>query len=366
MLKILHITSSFMPPKSEGDMKHSQFINNEEGEYRGARVGGISAIVDSMNKNLPEFEHHVLLSQGQRFTPGVWEGRKCIEERDGLVIHYFPNVGDITDMKSVRYDLQGILEQQYEDFCFDIVLTHVVNPDIPLVDVEKRVRWVNITHGSLSNSNLSEYYMDLIDVNLVFSEWLTTRLKDNSKSVVLPFPVDTNLFRPQDLEPEGEFIWHGRIAPEKRILPFASRFAEEMQHSTLTIIGGPDIIPCANRMNAIRSDNVKFRGRMFDESLALMLGTHPYYVFMSEYECAPVAFVEALASGCSVYAIRHPSMEWAEDYVHFVEDMDGLFEAIKNPHPQPCAVDWVRENNSWDALKERYVEILNGEHFYTR
>ena len=51
MLKILHITSSFMPPKSEGDMKHSQFINNEEGEYRGARVGGISAIVDSMNKN---------------------------------------------------------------------------------------------------------------------------------------------------------------------------------------------------------------------------------------------------------------------------------------------------------------------------
>lgn len=364
MMRILHITSSFMPPKIEGDLSHSHIINNNEGTYSGARIGGISAIVEAMNKHLPDLEHHVLLSQGQRFNSGRWEGRKIVEERDGLFIHYFPNMGDITDLESAQYTFKGILEDSYEDFSFDIVLTHVVNPDLLLEDIDKKVRWVNFTHGSPSNSDLSDAHMELIDVNVVFSQWLKTRLKDNSKSVIIPFPVDTDMFCPRDGTLQGDFVWHGRIAPEKRILPFAARFATDMMNKELTIVGGPDNTHCRFAMSAIQSPNVHFKGRMFDENLASILSAHPYYVFMSEYECAPVAFVEALASGCSVYAIRHPSMEWAEDYVYFVDDMDGLFEAIQTAKPQPNAVDWIEKNNSWNALKDAYMRVLVGPNLF--
>jgi hypothetical protein len=79
---------------------------------------------------------------------------------------------------------------------------------------------------------------------------------------------------------------------------------------------------------------------------------------MSEYETYCIALVEALASGCSVYAIYHPSLEWAKDVVNFVETMDDLFDAIKSPVVSNSVL-WVETNYSWNVLRKAYCELLS-------
>ena len=357
MLKILHITSSYMPKKIAGDLNYSKTTNDNEGEYSGARVGGLSSSIESFCENLPMFEHHILLSQGQRFQYGEWCGRINVEERNGLFIHYFPNSGDITYCKDVQYTFQGLLEKEYEDFNFDVIITHVVQPNMDLSNINKKCKWINFTHGSPTNNDLSDEYMDLIDTNLLYTEWQKTRLKDNSKSVVIPFPVDTNIFYPRNNAPSNDFVWHGRISPEKRIIDFAVKFEDEID-SELNIIGGPDSRAWMDDIVHSDLDKVKFLGRQFDETLAEILSSHNFYVLMSEYETYCIALVEALASGCSVYAIYHPSLEWAKDVVNFVETMDDLVEAIKSPVVSN-SVSWVEKNYSWNKLGQAYYELLN-------
>ena len=346
-----------MPPKENGDLNYSQRANDGDGVYTGARVGGFSNVVDSMCSNLDGFEHHVLLSQGQKFEYGYWKGRKNIEIRDNLHIHYFPNSGDISNCSDVEYTFKGLLEKSYEDFNFDIIITHVVQPDMDLKGIDKKCRWLNFTHGSPTNSNLSDVYINMIDVNLLFSEWQKTRLKDNSKSVVIPFPIDTTIFYPRNKNPKNDFVWHGRIAPEKRIIDFALRFEKEVD-SNLTVIGGPDNAQWMEDIINSYLERTQFVGRKFDEVLAESLAAHKNYVLMSEYETYCVALLEALAVGCSVHVIYHPSLEWAREGVCFVNDMDELFEIIKNP----VAVnnfEWVVDNFSWAVLKDKYVALFN-------
>jgi len=345
-----------MPPKENGDLNYSQRANDDEGFYTGARVGGVSNVVDSMCSNLDIFEHHVLLSQGQNFNYGFWTGRKKIEIRDNLHIHYFPNSGDISKCEDVEYTFKGILEKQYENFNFDVIITHVVQPNIDLNDIDKKCKWINFTHGSPTNSNLSMDYMNMIDVNLLFSDWQKTRLKDNSKTTVIPFPVDTSVFYPRTDNPKDDFVWHGRIAPEKRIIDFAVEF-ETLMDSNLFVVGGPDNLTWKEDIENSHLQKTHFLGRQFDEVLAQTLSNHQYYVLMSEYETYCVGLLEALSAGCSVYAIYHPSLEWAKEVVNFVKNMDDLFIAIKKPIISNN-FKWVEENVSWNILKSKYENLL--------
>jgi glycosyltransferase involved in cell wall biosynthesis len=349
-----------MPPKVDGDMSFSRTANNDEdddleNQYVGARIGGIANCVSEMARNLPEYEHHVLLSQGlTRFTYGKWMGRKAVENRDGLQIHYFPNTGDIGSLEDVDYTFKGILEGKYDDFCFDVVVTHVVQPNMDLSNVSKKVvRWVNATHGSPTNKTLPEEYMRLIDENWRFSPY-----QSGVGSLVVPFPIDTEIFKSYTNEPQQDFVWFGRIAPEKRILPFAERFSREMKDYNLTIIGGADHPHMMGDIDALGS-NIDYIGRKFDENLAKIVSNHKYFVLMSEYETYCVALLEAIACGCSCYAIYHPCLEWARGRVHFVEDMDELFEAIKNPVLcRENNMEWIKQYYSWDGLREDYQHLL--------
>lgn len=355
-MKVLHITSSFMPPKKDGDLEHSKLANNDEGIYTGARVGGFASVIDSMAKNL-DFEHHVLLSQGLfNHQQGVWSGLKNVEVRDGLHIHYFPNSGDVGGLEKVNYTFKGILEHEYDDFKFDVVITHVVNPSIDLSGTQKKCRWVNFTHGSKTNADLSRQYMRLIDANVLFSEHQRKNVSDNSKSVVLPFPVNTDVFYPRNPSPANDFVWCGRIAPEKKIIDFAVRFEDEVD-SEFFVIGGPDNIAWKSDIENSDLEKVHFLGRLFDESLANELSNHQYFVLMSDYESYCVALLEALSAGCTAYVIKREGLMWAEGLVHFVDDMDELIESIKNPVPLNV-FDEVKSRLSWDSMRSEYERVL--------
>ena len=82
---------------------------------------------------------------------------------------------------------------------------------------------------------------------------------------------------------------------------------------------------------------------------------------MSEYETYCVALLEAIACGCYCYAIYHPCLEWARGKVHFVKDMDELFEEIKNPVLfQDDNQAWVTKCYSWNGLRDDYQHLLIG------
>ena len=78
---------------------------------------------------------------------------------------------------------------------------------------------------------------------------------------------------------------------------------------------------------------------------------------MSEYETYCVGLLEALSAGCSVYAVYHPSLEWAKDLVCFVDTIDDLFEAIKNPTTNNN-FQWVMDNMSWSKLRKDYENLI--------
>ena len=365
-MKVLHITSSFMPPKIDGDLEGSKTSNDDEGIYSGARVGGFASVIDGMAQNLTQYEHHVLLSQGmtiphmEQSQYGEWKGRKNVEVRDGLHIHYFPNSGDISSLTDVHYTFQGLLEQAYEDFQFDVIITHVVIPNMDLSQVSKKCRWVNFTHGSKNNADLPQDYMDLIDTNLLFSDYQRQFLKDNSKTVVLPFPVCTDRFYPRFPTTDSHFVWCGRIAPEKKIIDFAVRFEDEMpDYSKLFVIGGPDNPNWKFDIEHSDLEKIHFLGRKFDDRLAEELSKHGFFVLMSDYETYCVALLEAASAGCTVYAIRRDGLEWAEDLVHFVPDMDSLIEAIQ---PENLVIkdshELVESQFSWNALKSQYESVI--------
>ena len=359
-MKILHITSSFMPPKIEGDLEHSSHINtNDEGDsYAGARIGGIAKVIEDFSNAFSEFESHVLLSNDISPTDvmrGIWKGSMLTDKRDNLSIHYFPNSGLIQNRKEVNYTIQGILEKEYEDFNFDVVITHVINPHYDLSNVNKKCKLINFTHGSKTNLNLSESHMNAIDVNLLFTEYHRDFLEDNSKSVIIPLPVNTELFYPRGIK-KDDFVWCGRIAPEKRIIDLAVMF-EDNVNSNLTVIGGPDNKAWVEDIKHSDLEKVSFVGRKFDESLAEELSKHKYFVLPSKYETYCLAILEALASGCSVYATHHKGMDWAKDYITFAENLEGLIELINNPTHKDYSQSIV-ENFSWDVLKPKYLDLL--------
>ena len=160
-----------MPPKIDGDLEHSSYINtNDDGDsYAGSRIGGFAKGIEEFSKAFSEFESHVLLTDNVSpvdIMNGVWKGSMITEKRDNLSIHFFPNNGLIQNRKEVNYTIQGILEKEYEDFNFDVVITHVINKNYDLSNVNKKCKLINFTHGSKNNLDLPKNHMDIIDVNL--------------------------------------------------------------------------------------------------------------------------------------------------------------------------------------------------------
>ena len=112
-----------MPPKVQRDIS---FINDvcDPELYTGARVGGISNIIDQLATHLDKYEHHILLRQHVDYVRGTafnFNGRIAHEKRENITIHHFPLVGDTSKLEEVDYTLSGLLSQAYDDFKFDII-----------------------------------------------------------------------------------------------------------------------------------------------------------------------------------------------------------------------------------------------------
>ena len=363
--KVLHITSSFMPPKVQRDIS---FINDvcDPELYTGARVGGISNIIDQLATHLDKYEHHILLRQHVDYVRGTafnFNGRIAHEKRENITIHHFPLVGDTSKLEEVDYTLSGLLSQDYDDFKFDIIVTHVVEPGQDLSKVDKKARWINCTHGSNKNYDLEQRYLELIDNMHLMSEWQLSNpekggLKDKSKAVIVGHGVDTNIFKPNE-KADNQYVWHGRISNEKQILAFTDYFGEQCKDKELYIIGGPDHPQHMEGWQQPR--NVIMHGRLFDDILALNISLHENYVLPSQYETFCAALLEGVSCCKNVYANYHESMEWAKDVVVFSENHMEMCDNINRKKTLDVdGYQFVKDNYSWEALKPKYYEMYDG------
>ena len=363
MKKVLHITSSYMPPKIEGDYDCIKVKYPSAEHYTGARVGGIPAVIDSMATHLDGYEHHVLLQQdGQPYN---FSGHIAQDKRDNITIHYFPCAGKADDLPKVKYTFPKLLENAYPEFQFDIIITHVANPAFDLSKINKAVRWINCTHGSNGCAKLPEVYHDLIDANHIMSEWQRKRATNLKNVKLIPMGVDTNLFRPDLRLGDFSCVWHGRIAPEKEIIPFANEFSVRNPLDKLYIIGGPDHPPHDKGWKI--KDNVIKLGRLYDEKLAAELRKHEFYMLPSPHETFCVAALEAMASGCELICRDIEGLGWVPDNCSWKERgrkqmLDRYnrrgFDSYGRGEKGQYARKFVEENYSWGILKERYEEML--------
>ena len=387
--RVLHITSSYMPPKKNKDF---DFIKVKYGAsnkwtgkgYEGGRVGGLASVISDYGIHLEDYDTHVLLPQDGQ--PCNFTGHIDVDKRDNVTIHYFPCEGTLSHLKKVKYTLSGILSNAYPDFQFDIVVTHVVDPHQDLSKVDKKVRWINVSHGSATNSKLSDEYLDLMDSFVLMStQQLATApkqaLNDLAISVegprliqILAHPIDTNIYKPYHKKRDDDAVWHGRISPEKQILPFSTVFNGVFPEKKLHIIGGPD--HPVHLANWERPPNTQLHGRLYEKELGKELSKHNYYVLPSQYETFCVALLEALACGCDVYALNSARIEriggikWAEDVVTFSDSYDDICNQIINSNSlrneltlterQERNIQFVKDNYSWDVLKSQYYNIWGG------
>jgi len=341
-------------------------------------MGGIPAVVEQISTHLTDFEHHLLIPSSLPsrlfLRPTEWKGKIAVEKRDGLFIHFFPNEGEITDLEYVEYTFKGILEREYDDFNFDVVVTHIAPDDLNIVGVEKQCRWINVTHGGMLLGDFEE----LIDNHWMMSEWQKTKYEDNTKSVVIPMPIDDGLFNQKpagttatqfvvmDGQKDNDIVWHGRIAHEKRIIPLSHLLADTVPNKTLHIIGGPDHHYTEEWGGEIGSEifgeNSTLHGRLFDEDLATELRKHRYYVLPSKYETFCVALLEALACGCEPLCIRHPALEWASPYVRFYDSLEEMAEALAtlDDEPYESHSESIHNTHSWRVLEPRLSALFAG------
>lgn len=354
--KLLHLTTSFMPPVEQGDFRSSKLANHRAGQYVGGRIGGIPCTIEALSNYLTDFDHHLLLpSDGHKIVfgqhPTEYQGWKCTEVRDNLSIHFFPNDGELDDYPYANYTFEGLLENQYPDFQFDVVMTHVVNPDLDLSEVNKGVRWVNVTHGSPRNADLSTTHHSLIDAHWLMSEWQRNRINDESKVIVLPHPVDLSKYSSRS-DPEESIVWHGRIDPNKQILDFSLVLAE---HSDipLHIIGGPDQEDMF--LDYQQPATTLLKGRLAHDDLISELCTHKYAVITSGHETFCVSLLEMLAAGCEVHILDQPALEWAYPYVHRHTSLEEIAQAIGQPQPE---LPKIGTDFDWNGLKTAFNGLL--------
>jgi len=354
--KVLHITTSFMPPVEQGDFRASKLANHREGQYVGGRIGGIPCTIEAVSNYLTDFDHHLLLpSDGHKIVfgqhPTEYQGWKCTEVRNNLTIHFFPNTGELDDYPYANYTFEGLLEQQYSEFKFDIIITHVVNPDLDLSEVNKKVRWINVTHGSPRNAKLSTTYNSLIDAQWLMSEWQRNRINDDSKVIVLPHPVDKSKYSSRSDISES-IVWHGRIDPNKQILDFSLILAETSD-IPLHIIGGPDQEDMF--LDYQQPPTTFMKGRLSHDDLIDELCKHQYAVITSRQETFCVSLLEMLAAGCEVHILDQPALSWAYPYVHRHNSLEEIAQAIGQPQPQLSLID---SDFDWNALKSAFNEML--------
>jgi len=119
----------------------------------------------------------------------------------------------------------------------------------------------------------------------------------SEKITVIPNYVDTDLFRPMNIDKVPKrLIYVGRFAEEKNLLNLLKAI-KDLPEIELVLVGNGPLESFLQGFARKHNINVVFKGRVPNEQLPLLLNTAEIFILPSFYEGNPKALLEAMACG---------------------------------------------------------------------
>ena len=164
----------------------------------------------------------------------------------------------------------------------------------------------------------------------------------SGKIVVIPNYIDTELFRPLNIEKiPNRLIFVGRFAEEKNLLNLLMAM-KDIPHAELVLVGDGPLESALREFAQRHRINVTFAGRIPNDELPVLLNSAEAFVLPSLYEGNPKALLEAMACGLPV----------------IVTPVEGNREVVNHR-----VNGYLTNGTSAEAIKEAIIEVLSDEKF---
>lgn len=146
---------------------------------------------------------------------------------------------------------------------------------------------------------------------------------------------------------KGQFLYVGRLSPEKNIVRLLDVFRQLPQYS-LSIVGEGPLMPVLQKACP---DNVYLLGHIPNSELAACYQEHDIFILPSLKEPWGIVVEEALYYGLPVIASNKVgcAMDWIEQY-----KVGMLFDPINN-HSIEEAIEWAAQH--YDSLRNQIKQI---------
>lgn len=304
-------------------------------EHGALGPGGIGVSVDFLST--------ALARQGHDIEVVGWRGEAVDRAVDGVRVRFLPStrvprLGWLLNRRRVA----RWLRREHERRPFDAILAH--DWCGPAAGMRLPVAAHVLCHGSAT------YFADELDgsvrptVRLAeawslrsaravagVSRYVAERTRElfglRREVAWVPNGVDIERFRPppSDERHADEILYFGTIVRKKGLLELAAAFSKVVERrpaASLVLIGpdSPDVVTgspstwelCRERLSAAAARRVDYRGPMPHGEIRRALRRAGFCMLPSRAEALPLAWMEALASGCPVVGFDRP---WAHDLV---------------------------------------------------
>jgi len=162
----------------------------------------------------------------------------------------------------------------------------------------------------------------------------------SDKIAVIPNYIDTDLFRPLNIEKiPNRLIFVGRFAEEKNLLNLLMAI-KDVPHIELVLVGNGTLESTLREFAHRHAINVNFAGRVPNDQLPELLNSAEVFVLPSLYEGNPKALLEAMACGLSV----------------IVTPVEGNQEVVEHK-----VNGYITSGTTAEAIREAIIEVLSNE-----
>lgn len=153
------------------------------------------------------------------------------------------------------------------------------------------------------------------DLNVVASyqdkEYLMQKYSNNNINVI-PNYIDTDLFKPLNIQKNNRIVFVGRLNVQKNLFNLIKAISRT--NLELDIYGEGELKEELIELTIKTNANVNFKGLVDNKELPYILNQYKYYILPSYYEGMPKTLLEAMACGC----------------ICIGTDVTGINEVIKN------------------------------------
>ena len=351
--------------------------------------GGIETHVHELGRRLAARGHDVTAYVRPHYTP------REITEQDGITLRHLPTIASKHLDASVHSFLSSLdtIVKSYH-----IVHFHAIGPGafaplaLPsrskIITTIHRMDYLSGKWGRFARFCLQSAERVCLKTShrtIVIAPWLQAHYRELGydvefipNGVPLPEPgIGTGEIRSLGLEPNGYFLFLGRLVPEKRPDWMIRAFMDAMGDSAtrLVIAGGSsatdDYVEELKRLAEPAGDRIRFTGPVYGDTKEQLLAHARTFLLPSALEGLPITLLEAMSYGrpCLVSDIpphRDVLAEGENGLMHSQSDLENLktrMVQVDGMSPDTLAEigraarRTVREGFDWDDITGQTEEL---------